>query len=66
MIHTDHVTIIDLILSLVHPIYMVGDICLDMTMVMLMETTTASLVIPIGITGTEMSALDITIMGMTG
>ncbi len=45
---------------------MVGDICLDMTMVMLMETTTASLVIPIGITGTEMSALDITIMGMTG
>ncbi len=56
---------IGLILSLHHPIDMIGDIRLDMT-TMIIETTTVNLRITIGITGIEIPTLDITIMGMTG
>ncbi len=52
----------DLVLSLDHPIDMIGDMHIDMK-IQITETTIVNLVIGIGISETEVPALDTIIMG---
>ncbi len=56
---------IDLILTLDHPIDMIGDIYLDMK-TQIQETTIVNFVIRMHISGTEVPALDTIIMGKIG
>ncbi len=65
MVHVGKDTMIYLILSLNHSIDMIGDMHLDM-IIQIKETTIVNLVIGMGISGTEVPALDIIIMGTIG
>ncbi len=65
MVHLGRDTIIDLVLSLDHQIDMIGVLYLDME-TQIKENTIVTLVIGMGISGTEVPALDTLIMGMIG
>ncbi len=65
MVHVGQDTMIDLVFSLDHPIDIIGDMHLDMK-IQITETTIVNLVIGMGISGTEVTALDTIIMGIIG
>ncbi len=65
MVHIGKDTMIDLVLSLDHQIGMIGVVYLDMK-TLIKETTIVTLVIGMGISETEVPALDTFIMGMIG